>query len=100
MTCNYTAIQITAKTGIGKCRKAVTSCILERNALSQNFKILKKKPLLNIREKRTDCEVLFKKKILLPTTHISREEQHFITKNPSQGLTVARVYKLGKVFVG
>lgn len=59
-----------------------------------------KKPLLNIREKRTDCEVLFKKKILLPTTHISREEQHFITKNPSQGLTVARVYKLGKVFVG
>lgn len=40
-----------------------------------------KKTLLNIREKRTDCEVLFKKKkILLPTTHISREEQHFITK--------------------
>lgn len=60
-----------------------------------------KKTLLNIREKRTDCEVLFKKKkILLPTTHISSEEQHFITKNPSQGLTVARVYKLGKVFVG
>lgn len=101
MTCNYTAIQITAKTGIGKCRKAVTSCILERNALSQNFKILKKKPLLNIREKRTDCEVLFKKKkSCFPQPTFLEKSNILSQKNPSQGLTVARVYKLGKVFVG
>jgi len=48
VTCNYTAVQITAKAGIRKHRKAVTQCIMVRYALSQNFKILKK--ILNVTE--------------------------------------------------
>lgn len=100
MTCNYTAIQITAKTGIGKCRKAVTSCILEKCFISKLQNTEKKKTLLNIREKRTDCEVLFKKKSCFPQPTFLEKSNILSQKNPSQGLTVARVYKLGKVFVG
>lgn len=60
-----------------------------------------KKTLLNIREKRTDCEVLFKKKkSCFPQPTFLEKSNILSQKNPSQGLTVARVYKLGKVFVG
>lgn len=42
VTCNYTAVQITAKASIRKHRKAVTECVTVRYSLSQNFKIVKK----------------------------------------------------------
>lgn len=59
------------------------------------------KKLLNIRE-RIDCEgVLLKKYIYcFPQPTFLVKCNILSPKNPSQGLTVARVYKLGKVFVG
>lgn len=98
VTCNYTAVQITAKAGIRKHRKAVTVYNGEIRFISE-LQNTEENTSHNRRPKRTDSEaVLLKKKILLPTTHVSTAMQHFIIKKSFPGTYSSKGVQVGEGF--